>query len=168
MRYGRALPGAYRTMEWSEWWLTLFSSFWIAGHARCGLLQMVTRRTMAAVGARPGPSSFAPIFGASPQYYMLGAPSILRSWVESRDVQISARPVDLVGETEFLSEAGSVRLARPRRHPPRGPTPTWGPSFRSATRRSPPLCFSLLASKFSISNCRGLLLVICPLLMGRF
>jgi len=101
------------------------------------------RSPVAAVGARPGPSSFAPIFGASPQYRMFGAPSILRPWIEPRDVQISARPVDLVGETEFL-EAGSARLARPRRHPPQGPTPTWGHSSRSAARRGPPLYCSLL------------------------
>jgi len=35
------------------------SLFRIAGHTRCGLLQIVARRTVAAVGARPGPSSFA-------------------------------------------------------------------------------------------------------------
>jgi len=101
MEEALALSGAYRTMEWLEWWLTLFSLFWIAGHARCGPLQIVARRTVTAVGARPGLSSFTPIFGASPQYCMLGAPSILRSYVESRDVQTFARPIDLVGETEF-------------------------------------------------------------------
>jgi len=109
-----------------------------AGHARCSPSQIMARRTVTAVDARPGPSSFAPIFGPSPQYRMLGAPSIFRSWVEPRDVQISARPVDLVGKTEFSSEAGSARLARPKRHPPRGPSPTWGPSFRSYARRGPP------------------------------
>jgi len=142
------------------------SLFRIAGHTRCGLLQIV-HRTVAAVGVRPGPSSFAQIFGASPQYCMLGAPSILRSWVESRDVQISTRPVDLVGEIEF-SEAGSTRLARPEWHSPHGPSPTWGPSFRSAARRGPPLYSSPLGTaKLPISDCRGLLLVTCPLLRGR-
>jgi len=152
-------------MEWSEWWLTLFSLFWIAGHARCGPLQIVARRTVTAVGARPGLSSFAPIFGASPQYCMLGAPSILRSWVESRDVQISARPVDLVGETELSSEAGSVRLARPKRHPPHGSSPTFLPLGRAAGSSFVFLSFG--TAKFSISNCRGFLLATCPLLMGR-
>jgi len=139
-----ALPGTYRTMEWLEWWLTLFSLLWVAGHARCDPFEMVAHRTVAAVGVRPDPSSFAPIFGASSQYRMLGAPSILRSWVKSRDVQISARSVDLVGETEFSSEAGFAQLARPRRHPPRGLTLTWGPSFRSAAWRGPPSYSSLM------------------------
>jgi len=41
---------------------------WIAGHARYGPLQLIARRTVAAVGARPGPSSLAQISGAGPQY----------------------------------------------------------------------------------------------------
>jgi len=138
-----ALPGAYRTMKWLEWWLTLCPLVGIAGHARCRPFQIMACRTVTAVGARP--SSFAPIFGASPQYCMLGTPSILRSLVESRDVQTFARPVDLVGET-ISSEAGSARLARPKRHPPRRSSPTWGPSFRSAARRGPPSYSSLLGT----------------------
>jgi len=122
---------------------------------------------VAAVGARPGPSSFAPIFGASPQYRTFGAPSILRSWIEPRNVQISARPVDLVGETESL-EAGSTRLAKPRRPSSSrsySDLGTFLPLGRAAGSSFVLLHFGI--AKLSISDCQGLLLATCPLLMGR-
>jgi len=147
-------------MEWLECWLTLCSLVGIAGHARCPL-QMLARRTVAAVGARPGPSSFAPNFGASPQYCMLGAPSILRSLVESRDVQTLARPVDLVGETEFLQRQdppgwpgrNGILLLRPRDLP--SARPRGGVFLRTLS------FWNRITFNFRLSEAP------CPLLMGR-
>jgi len=59
--------------------------------------------------ARPGSSSSAPIFGTSPQYCARSARSprsILRSLVESRDVETLTRSADLV------VNLGSFRLSR--------------------------------------------------------
>jgi len=78
-----ALPGAGRPRDGNSFLpnygaagMVAYTISRIAGHARRGPLQVIARRTVAAVGARPGPSSFAPIFRASPQYRTFGSRSL--------------------------------------------------------------------------------------------
>jgi len=144
----RPYPGL--TELWSGWNGRLHCVRWSGSP---GTLDV---RTVTAVDARPGPSSFAPIFGTSPQYCMLGAPSILRSLVASRDVQTFARPVDLVEEIDFLQRQdppgwpgrdgilleillrpGDLPSVRPRGGVLLCTPPFWGPhSFQFQTVRA--------------------------------
>jgi len=101
-----------------------------------GPLGTLAGRTMAAVGARLGSPSSAPIFGASPQKLVRRPQSV---FPRSSNPLAETLPLSLNIFGTRLSLAGQDPLGWPGRggYPSRGPRLTWKPSFRLAARRGP-------------------------------